>query len=76
MTTATRNSAFVLLATLLLLAGCASSSWPAGWSHAHDVSGRGYWAGPEGGLERFYPSEHPSSSPIPHTHDLGLRRWW
>ncbi len=73
MTTATRSSGFVLL-TALLLGGCASSSWPDGCSHAHDLGGRGYWAGLEGQPERFYLSEHPTSSPIPHTHIIHNRR--
>ncbi len=65
MTTATRNSAFVLLAALLL-PGCASSrSGSDGWGHVHGLSGNGYWAGIEGEPERFYMNEHPSSSPIP-----------
>ena len=63
MTTATRRSAFVLLASLLLT-GCASSSWPDGWSREDDLSGSGYWLGFEGGTERYYSGEHPTESPI------------
>ncbi len=67
MTTAAGSSVFVLLGALLL-AGCASDSKRAGWGHAHALSGRGHWAGLEGDQQRYYPSEHPSSSPIPDPH--------
>ena len=72
MTTAARSSVIVLLVALLLT-GCASGSRTPVWGHEHDLSSRGYW-GLEGGRMRFYPSEHPSSSPIPHPpHDHGDR---
>jgi hypothetical protein len=73
MITAARNSAVVLLAALLL-AGCTSNSRRSGWNHEHALGGGGFWGGLEGSLQRYYPSEHPSSSPMPHTTYSHVRR--
>ncbi len=60
----------ITLAVALLAGGCGCNpaelqavpqdhrATTGSWSLEHDPNGRGYWAGPEGGRERFYPSSH------------------
>ena len=55
-----RVSAITTLALLLFVSGC-SSNKPRhgyGWSVQQDPNGLGYWAGPSGGRQRFYPSAY------------------
>lgn len=55
----------VALAAGILAAGCAPLGSTEPWTVRQDPNGLGYWAGPDGEPERFYPSAY--SNPILNT---------